>query len=195
METVTEPPEIRQNKDFPLRSWIMLDVTCSDIIRLTNGLLSGPRHLLVTSLWAHYGLHQRRRDMLHFLVQIRRPCDITGLRQSPESAHFIDATGILLDTFALETATLRRAAEWFMYSIHKGPPSLTLTPLSRLCLVAIISTPVIDSWFTERGYWCNWQQDGAPLWTMICNVSRFCMYPRVNGLFIGMGCHSKDQLF
>lgn len=91
----------------------MSDVTYCDIISRTNGSLAGPRHLFAG---AHYSRHHNRwrdvRTTSKGLPASSFGCAarVAGLSPSPGSVPFIEATGILLDTFA-PTVTLRRAAE------------------------------------------------------------------------------------
>lgn len=177
METVTEPPEIRQNEDFQRRSWIVLDVTRCDIMRLSNGLLVSPfSDFSPSSLRSPSQQVQQRRENTFQRAPFSHS-DL-GLSQSPRLVHFNKSHWDIIRHICTDDGDLEENG-WMIY-IKDHPASQS--HLSRMCLTAVISTSVIDSWFSERGYWCNWQQDGALLWTIIRNVSYFGVHLRVNGL-------------
>lgn len=117
---VTEPPKVRQSEDFLRRSWIMLDVTYSDIMRLSNGLFSGPHQHLVTSPWAHYildhnyGWHLKTSSKWSASFS-HSDLDIRGNMTS--SRHWNHQE--LLEEFAPQTVTLRGPNELFIHVIER----------------------------------------------------------------------------
>lgn len=109
-----------QRLDFLRRSWILLDVTYSDIMRLSNGLFSGPHQRLVTSPWAHYIL-DHNCDW-HLKTSSKGSGSFSHLdldiRGNMTSSHHWNHQELLED-FASQTVTLRPPNELFKHVIER----------------------------------------------------------------------------
>lgn len=109
-----------QRLDFLRRSWILLDVTYSDIMRLSNGLFSGPHQRLVTSPWAHYIL-DHNCDW-HLKTSSKGSASFSHLdldiRGNMTSSHHWNHQELLED-FAPQTVTLRPPNELFIHVIER----------------------------------------------------------------------------
>lgn len=145
METRTKPPEIKPNEDFLQRSWITMNVTCGDTVRLTNGPFLELFHLLLTlSDLIVVSIISERTILktLSVLIQIHQlACESCFSLKHRETIRCICTTDCDLE-----------GTRWVIYFCIlgcKGPPFIMLAPRLRMGLLAVISTAVIDFQFWE----------------------------------------------